>query len=474
MDMDSPIIPCDGETTDGKTETSNNNGSKKESNKGGEVVSLKRQNEVAGRPNNASSSSGGGGDDKDNRKPHVVLSNCKRDDQVAEDDKKDEVEDEEIVAHAGESEDDGGSNDDADEEYECEVEFVEERKDIEDSSVHGGDENVKAFYTSKCMEMDSPIIPCDGETTDGKTETSNNNATKKESNKVGEAVSLKCQNEVAGRPNNASSSSGGGGDDEDNRKPHVVLSNCKRDDQAAENDKKDEVEDEEIVAHAGESEDDGGSNDDADEEYECEVEFVEERKDIEDSSIHGEDENVKAFYTSKCMEMDVDSPIIPCDCETTDGKMETSNNNVSKKESNKRGEAVSLKCQNEVAGRPNNASSSSGGGGDDEDNRKPHVVLSNCKRDDQAAENDKKDEVEDEEIVAHAGESEDDGGSNDDADEEYECEVEFAEERKDIEDSSVRGEDENVYACNQGMEKGQGQNDVPYTKCVHRLLFQSQ
>ena len=127
MDMDSPIIPCDGETTDGKTETSNNNGTKKESNKGGEAVSLKRQNEVAGRPNNASSSSGAGGDDGDNRKPHVVLSNCKRDDQAAEDDKKDEVEDEEIVAHAGESEDDGGSNDDADVENERKLEFAEER-----------------------------------------------------------------------------------------------------------------------------------------------------------------------------------------------------------------------------------------------------------------------------------------------------------------------------------------------------------
>ena len=181
---------------------------------------------------------------------------------------------------------------------------------------------------------------------------------------------------------------------------------------------------------------------------------------------------VKALYTSKYMDMD--SPIIPCDGETTKGKTETSKNNGTKKESNKGGEAVSLKCQNEVAGRPNNASGSSGGGGDDEDNRKPHVVLSNCKRDDQAAEDDKKDEVEDEEIVAHAGESEDDGGSNDDADEEYECEVEFAEERKDIEDSSVRYGDENVYACNQGMEKGQGQNDVLVTNCVHRLLFQSQ
>lgn len=167
----------------------------------------------------------------------------------------------------------------------------------------------------------------------------------------------------------------------------------------------------------------------------------------------------------------MDSLILPCDGETNDGKTETSNNNGTKKESNKGGEVVSLKCQNEVAGRPNDASGSSGGGGDDEDNRKPHMVLSNCKRDDQAAEDDKKDEVEDEEIVAHVGESEDDGESNDDADVEYECEVEFAEESKDIEDS---GGDENVYACNQGMEKGQGQNDVPFTKCVHRLLFQSQ
>ena len=181
---------------------------------------------------------------------------------------------------------------------------------------------------------------------------------------------------------------------------------------------------------------------------------------------------VKAFYTSKYMDMD--SPIIPCDGETTDGKTETSNNNGTTKESNKGGEVVSLKRQNEVAGRPNNASSSSGSGGDDEDNRKPHMVLSNCKRDDQAAEEDKKDEVEDEEIVANAGEIEDDGGSNDNADVGYECEGKFAEERKDIEDSSVRGGDENVYACNQGMGKGRGQNDVPVTKCVHRLLFQSQ
>ncbi|XP_044178906.1 probable serine/threonine-protein kinase mps1 isoform X4 [Acropora millepora] len=319
---------------------------------------------------------------------------------------------------------------------------------------------VKAIF---CKFMNSLIIPCDGETNDGKTETSNNNGTKKEPNKGGEAVSLKCQNEVAGRPNDASGSSGGGGDDEDNRKPHVALSNCKRDNQAAENDKKDEVEDEEIVANAGESEDDGGSNDDADEKYECEVEFAEERKDIEDSSVHGGDENVKAFCTNKYMDMD--SPIIPCDGETTDGKTETSNSNGTKKESNKGGEAVSLKCQNEVAGRPNNASGSSGGGGDDEDNRKPHVALSNCKRDDQVAEDDKKDEVEDEEIVAHAGESEDDGGSNDDEDEEYECEVESAEERKDIEDSSVCGGDENVYACNQDNNRvSSGQ--IPSLTCT--------
>lgn len=154
---------------------------------------------------------------------------------------------------------------------------------------------VKAFYTSKYM--DSPIMPCDGETTDGKSETSNNDGTKKESNKGGEVVSLKCQNEVAGRPNNSNGSSGSGGDDEDNRKPHVLKSNCERDDQAAEDDKKDEVEDEEIVAIAGESEDDGGSSDDADADV-----------GIEDISIHGGDENVDAH--NQGMEKDRDKMML--------------------------------------------------------------------------------------------------------------------------------------------------------------------
>ncbi|XP_067022207.1 uncharacterized protein [Acropora muricata] len=120
------VKPCDGETTDGKTETSNNNGAKKKSKKGGEAVSLKCQNEVAGRPNNAGGGGGGrgggGGDDEDNRKPHVPQSRCERDDQ----------------AFAGESGDDGGSNAD---DYKCEVKLAKKRKGIEDINIHGGDGN---------------------------------------------------------------------------------------------------------------------------------------------------------------------------------------------------------------------------------------------------------------------------------------------------------------------------------------------
>lgn len=161
---------------------------------------------------------------------------------------------------------------------------------------------------------------------------------------------------------------------------------------------------------------------------------------------------------------------MPCDGETTDGKTETSNNNGTQKESNKGGKAVSLKCQNEVAGRPSNASGSSGGGGDDEDNRKPHVPLSNCKRDDQAA---RKDEVEDEEIAANAGESDDNGGSNNDEHVGFECEVELAEERKDIDDISIHGGDEIEDDGNQGMEKGQGQNNVCYFKAKKNMCSNS-
>ena len=177
------------------------------------------------------------------------------------------------------------------------------------------------------------------------------------------------------------------------------------------------------------------------------------------------------FCTSKSS---MDSPIIPCDGETTDGKTETSKNNGTKKESNKEGEAVPVECQHELAGRRNNASSSSGGGGDDGDERKPHVPLSSCKRDDQASEGDKKDEVEDVEIVANAEETGDGGGNDDDEDVDNDYKVGPAEERKGIEDIGIPGCDNNEDEDNHGMEKGQGQDDVPVTKCVHCLLFQSQ
>ena len=99
---------------------------------------------------------------------------------------------------------------------------------------------------------------------------------------------------------------------------------------------------------------------------------------------------------------------------------------------------MSLKCQNEVAGRPNNAGGGGGGrgggGGDDEDNRKPHVPQSRCERDDQA----------------FAGESGDDGGSNAD---DYKCEVKLAKKRKGIEDINIHGGDGNEDDGNQGMEQ---------------------
>ncbi|XP_068747571.1 uncharacterized protein [Montipora capricornis] len=80
--------PCDGETTEDKSDKSAQNGACKESNAGSKPVSGACQHKMERRANSAGSS-GSGGDDGEDRRPRAPVGGCNGDDQPAVEEKED-------------------------------------------------------------------------------------------------------------------------------------------------------------------------------------------------------------------------------------------------------------------------------------------------------------------------------------------------------------------------------------------------